>query len=100
MRVLLQAVAGAAVIYALLIVGIAWLLAQPWVKDLPVLGTVGACSAGLGAEVVATLLFPGFVAGFIGLFLDDVAAAGSRGGQNRGEGSVLGTIGDIVGGNR
>jgi len=29
-----------------------------------------------------------------------LAAAGSRGGQNRGEGSVLGTIGDIVGGNR
>jgi uncharacterized protein (TIGR00266 family) len=29
-----------------------------------------------------------------------LAAAGSRGGSNRGEGSVLGTIGDIVGGNR
>ncbi|MBY0511065.1 MAG: TIGR00266 family protein [Rhodospirillaceae bacterium] len=29
-----------------------------------------------------------------------LAAAGSRGGQNRGEGSVLGVIGDIVGGNR
>ena len=29
-----------------------------------------------------------------------LAAAGSRGGQNRGEGSVLGVLGDIVGGNR
>ncbi len=29
-----------------------------------------------------------------------LAAAGSRGGQNRGEGSLLGSIGDIVGGNR
>jgi uncharacterized protein (TIGR00266 family) len=28
-----------------------------------------------------------------------LAAAGSRGGQNRGEGSVLGTLGDFVGGN-
>ncbi len=28
-----------------------------------------------------------------------LAAAGSRGGQNRGEGSVLGVLGDIVGGN-
>lgn len=29
-----------------------------------------------------------------------LAAAGSRGGQNRGEGSVLGGLGDIIGGNR
>ena len=29
-----------------------------------------------------------------------LAAAGSRGGQNRGEGSVLGGIGDLIGGNR
>jgi len=58
-----------------LIGGIAWLLAQPWVQDLPVLGTVAAWSAGLGAVVVATLLFPGFVAGLVGLFLDEVAAA-------------------------
>jgi len=29
-----------------------------------------------------------------------LAAAGSRGGQNRGEGSLLGVVGDIVGGNR
>jgi CysZ protein len=58
-----------------LIGGIAWLLAQPWVKDLPILGTVAAWSAGLGAVVVATLLFPGFVAGLVGLFLDDVAEA-------------------------
>lgn len=29
-----------------------------------------------------------------------LAAAGSRGGQNRGEGSVLGGLGDLIGGNR
>jgi hypothetical protein len=29
-----------------------------------------------------------------------LAAAGGYGGQNRGEGSVLGALGDIVGGNR
>lgn len=29
-----------------------------------------------------------------------LAAAGSRGGQNRGEGSILGGLGDLVGGNR
>ncbi|WCT74337.1 TIGR00266 family protein [Sphingomonas naphthae] len=29
-----------------------------------------------------------------------LAAAGSQGGQNRGEGSVLGSLGDIIGGNR
>ena len=29
-----------------------------------------------------------------------LAADGSRGGPNRGEGSVLGVLGDIVGGNR
>ena len=29
-----------------------------------------------------------------------LAAAGSRGGQNRGEGSVLGEFGDLIGGNR
>ena len=28
-----------------------------------------------------------------------LAAAGSRGGQNRGEGSVLGGLGDLIGGN-
>jgi hypothetical protein len=29
-----------------------------------------------------------------------LAAAASKGGANRGEGSVLGALGDIVGGNR
>jgi hypothetical protein len=28
-----------------------------------------------------------------------LAAAGSRGGQNRGEGSALGALGDFIGGN-
>jgi uncharacterized protein (AIM24 family) len=28
-----------------------------------------------------------------------LAAAGSRGGQNRGEGSILGELGDFIGGN-
>ena len=28
-----------------------------------------------------------------------LAAAGSRGGQNRGEGSILGGFGDLIGGN-
>ena len=28
-----------------------------------------------------------------------LAAAGSRGGQNRGEGSLLGEFGDLIGGN-
>ena len=29
-----------------------------------------------------------------------LAAAGSRGGSNRGEGSMLGELGDLIGGNR
>lgn len=66
---------GAVVIYGLLIAAVAWALAQHWVRDLPVIGAVAAWGAGLGAVVVATLLFPGVVTGFVGLFLEDVAAA-------------------------
>ena len=35
MRVVLKAVLGAALVYVLLIAGLAWLLAQAWVRDLP-----------------------------------------------------------------
>jgi uncharacterized protein involved in cysteine biosynthesis len=75
MRIVLRAVAAAAVIYAVLIAAIAGALAQPFVRALPLFGEVAAFGAGLGAVLIATLLFPGVVTALVGIFLEDVAAA-------------------------
>ncbi|MBY0511063.1 MAG: EI24 domain-containing protein, partial [Rhodospirillaceae bacterium] len=49
--------------------------AQPFVRALPLFGEIAAFGAGLGAVLIATLLFPGVVTALVGIFLEDVAAA-------------------------
>ena len=61
LRVILWGVLAALILYGGLIGAVAWLLTQPWVKDLPLVGTIVAWSAGFAAVVIATLLFPGLV---------------------------------------
>ena len=75
LRVILWGVLAALILYGGLIGAVAWLLTQPWVKDLPLVGTIVAWSAGFAAVVIATLLFPGLVSALVGLWLEEVAAA-------------------------
>jgi len=75
LRVVLAGFLATTVIYAVLIAALIWALAQAWVQELPLVGAIAAWGTAVGAVIIATLLFPGIVAAFIGLWMDQIAAA-------------------------
>lgn len=76
--VIWKSVAGTIVVFALLVMGIGWLLANTAFFDIGWLETTIDIFGGLAAFILALVLFPGVVSAFASIFLEDVAEAVER----------------------
>jgi len=73
--VIWKSVLATLAIYAVLITAVSWGLTATSVFDIGWLETAGDVFGGLAAVIIALILFPGVVSGFVSVLLEDVADA-------------------------
>lgn len=73
-RLVVRCVGMTALVYALLLAGLWWLLATTTVGQWPWLDTLFDLGTGFAAVVIAWIMFPGIASAVLALMLDDVVA--------------------------
>lgn len=73
--VIWKSIAGTVTIFALLVMGVGWILANTAFFDIGWIETTVDIFGGLAAFILALVLFPGVVSALVSVLLDDIAEA-------------------------